>query len=70
VLAACRLRRARPAAGSVLGLALLAVLLVQPLAALSAGLWLSFTAVAVILLLIDGGRWPVMVSLPLLMAVL
>lgn len=70
VLAACRLRRARPAAGSVLGLALLAVLLVQPLAALSAGLWLSFTAVAVILLLIDGGRGPVMVSLPLLMAVL
>ncbi len=70
VLAACRLRRARPAPGPVLGLALLAVLLVQPLAALSAGLWLSFTAVAAILLLIDGTRWPVMVALPLLMAVL
>ncbi|HEX5679034.1 MAG TPA: DNA internalization-related competence protein ComEC/Rec2 [Alcanivorax sp.] len=70
VLAACRLRRVRPAAWAVLGLALLAVLLRQPLAALSAGLWLSFTAVAVILLLIDGTRWPVMVTLPLLMAVL
>ncbi len=70
VLAACRLCRARPQGGDVLGLALLTVLLLQPLAALSAGLWLSFTAVAVILLLIDGSRWPVMVSLPLLMGVL
>jgi len=70
VLTACRLCRARPQAGAVLGLALLAVLLLQPLAALSAGLWLSFTAVAVILLLIDGSRLPVMISLPLVMAVL
>lgn len=70
VLAACRLGRMRPAPSAVLGLALLVVLLVQPLAVLSAGLWLSFTAVAVILLLIDGTRWPVMVTLPILMAVL
>ena len=70
VLAVCRLRRRGPASGPVLGLALLAVLMVQPLAALSAGLWLSFTAVAVILLLIDGSRWPVMLSLPVVMAVL
>ncbi|MFP1679893.1 DNA internalization-related competence protein ComEC/Rec2 [Alloalcanivorax sp. C16-2] len=69
VLAWCRLRRRGPPAGRVLALALMAVLLVDPLAALSAGLWLSFGAVAVILLLLDGGRLPVMLALPVPMAV-
>lgn len=45
----------REAAGSrVLALALLAVLLVDPWAVLAAGFWLSFAAVAVILLVLGG----------------
>lgn len=69
VLALCQWHRRRPPAGHTLALALLAVLLADPLAALSAGLWLSFGAVAVILLLIHGGRLPVMLALPVPMAV-
>ena len=70
VLALCRLARRWPGPGQGLALALLVVLLADPLAALSAGLWLSFGAVAAILLLLDGGgRLPVMVALPLPMAV-
>lgn len=70
VLALCRLRRRWPAPSEGLALALLAVLLVDPLAALSTGLWLSFGAVAAILGLLEGGgRLPVMVALPLPMAV-
>lgn len=69
VLAWCRFRRHGPPPGRVLALALMVVLLLDPLAALSPGLWLSFGAVAVILLLLDGGRLPVMLALPLPMAV-
>ncbi len=69
VLALCQWHRRHPPAGHTLALALLAVLLVDPLAALSAGLWLSFGAVAMILLLIHGGRLPVMLALPVPMAV-
>jgi competence protein ComEC len=46
----------RQSAWGGLGLALVAVLLVDPLAVLSAGFWLSFVAVAW-LVLIFGGRW-------------
>ena len=46
----------RAASGQVLGLTLLAVLLVDPWAVLSAGVWLSFGAVAV-LLLAGSGRF-------------
>lgn len=63
-------RRRRRATGTTLGVALVLVLALDPLAALSAGLWLSFTAVAMIVLLIQGGRWPVLLALPVAMAVL
>lgn len=70
VLALCRLMRRWPAPDEGLALALLAVLLIDPLAALSVGLWLSFGAVAVILLLLEGGgRLPMVLALPLPMAV-
>ncbi len=52
---ALRLRRA-PAGGEVLALALLAVLLLDPLAPLAIGFWLSFGAVLAILL-VCGGRY-------------
>jgi competence protein ComEC len=52
---ALRLRRA-PASGEVLALALLAVLLLDPLAPLAIGFWLSFGAVLTILL-VCGGRY-------------
>ncbi|WP_101674990.1 DNA internalization-related competence protein ComEC/Rec2 [Alloalcanivorax mobilis] len=71
VLAVCRWRRRALPAGKVLAMALVVVLLIDPLAALSEGLWLSFSAVAAITLLTGaGGRWPVMVALPTLMAAL
>jgi competence protein ComEC len=51
--AALRLRRA-PSGGEVLALALLAVLLLDPLAPLAIGFWLSFAAVLAILLVAGG----------------
>ncbi|HEY7378202.1 MAG TPA: DNA internalization-related competence protein ComEC/Rec2 [Steroidobacteraceae bacterium] len=54
-LASQCLRRAQPAS-HVLSLALFAVLLLDPHAALSAGFWLSFVAVAVILALLGGSE--------------
>lgn len=54
-----------------LGWALLIVLLVQPLSALSESLWLSFAAVAAIAVLMTGyGGRRLMILLPVLMAVL
>lgn len=50
-------RRARP--GEILGTALLAVLLIDPLATLAAGFWLSFAAVAAILLIVCARIAPV-----------
>lgn len=70
VLALCRWLRRRPAAGQSLAIALLAVLLLAPLSALSAGLWLSFTAVAMIVLIAQGGRTPLSLALPVVMAVI
>lgn len=56
---------------SSLGWALLVVLVVQPLSALSESLWLSFAAVAVIALLMMGhGGRRLMLLLPLLMTLL
>lgn len=55
VVAAAALHGGRELAGSrVLALALLAVLVVDPWAVLSAGFWLSFAAVGVILLMLAG----------------
>lgn len=50
------LRRQRLEGKSVLGLALLGVLLLNPFSVLDAGFWLSFFAVAVILFVVAGGR--------------
>jgi len=60
VLAAMQSGR-KLAASSVLALAMLAVLLVDPLSVLAAGFWLSFAAVAVIVLVVRterGQGWP------------
>lgn len=70
VLALCQLRRRGLPPGRALAVALAAVLVADPLAALSEGLWLSFAAVAVIVLLMGAGRMPVMVALPVVMAAL
>lgn len=69
VLALCRWLRRRPDGSTTLALALLTVLLVDPLSALSAGLWLSFTAVAAILAISAAGRAPLWLALPVVMAV-
>ena len=54
VAALCMIVRRETSARNVLSLALLAVLAVDPWAPLAAGFWLSFGAVAVILLTLDG----------------
>lgn len=69
VLALCRWLRRRPDAGTALAAALLTVLLIDPLSALSAGLWLSFTAVAAIITIPAAGRVPLWLALPVVMAV-
>jgi competence protein ComEC len=59
VAASCMATRRETSARNVLSLALLAVLLVDPWAPLTAGFWLSFGAVTVILLTLNGRVEPV-----------
>lgn len=54
VVAGSLLLGREPAAGRVLALALLAVLVIDPWAVLAAGFWLSFCAVGIILFLLGG----------------
>lgn len=70
VAALCLLSRRETSARNVLSLALLAVLVFDPWAPLAAGFWLSFGAVAVILLTLNGrigslGGWQSAVKLQL-----
>jgi competence protein ComEC len=59
VAALCMTARRETSARNVLSLALLGVLLADPMAPLAAGFWLSFGAVAVILLTLNGRIKPV-----------
>lgn len=70
VLALCGWTRRRADLGRSLGVALVVVLLCDPLAALSASLWLSFTAVAMIALVGENRGWPLSLTLPPGMAVM
>ncbi len=56
VLASARARRRHVPAPRALAMALVVVLAFDPLSVLSPGFWLSFGAVAVLLLMIDGAR--------------